>query len=193
LYAQQEEDMVMEAVLEYQKSELIDGLVYDMSPANTKHINIQNNLITIIRQYLKGKRCRAFTEIGVYLDKDNYFIPDLVVVCDRNKITDRGIEGVPDFVVEVLSLSTRKKDITVKKNTYERFGVKEYWIISPKDEAIEVYLLKDGKYELDNVYHNASEAEMEYMTEEEKKEIHLSLKISLYDDLEIQTKDIFEE
>ena len=144
--------MAMKAVLEYQKSELIDGVVYDMSPANTKHINIQNNLITIIRQYLKGKRCRAFTEIGVYLDKDNYFIPDLVVVCDRNKITDRGIEGVPDFVVEVLSLSTRKKDITVKKNTYERFGVKEYWIISPKD-----------------------------------------LKISLYDDLEIQTKDIFEE
>ena len=183
----------MEALADYKKSELIGGVVYDMSPANTKHINIQNNLIAIIRQYLKGKRCRAFTEIGVYLDKDNYFIPDLVVVCDRNKITDRGIEGVPDFVVEVLSLSTRKKDITVKKDTYERFGVKEYWIISPKDEAIEVYLLQDGKYELDNVYHNASEYDMEFMNEEEKSEIHLSLKISLYDDLEIQTKDIFEE
>ena len=183
----------MDALADYKKSELIDGVVYAMSPANTKHIIIQGNLNRIIGNFLRGKRCKVFSEIGVYLDKDNYFIPDLVVVCDRNKITDRGIEGVPDFVVEVLSLSTRKKDITVKKDTYERFGVKEYWIISPKDEAIEVYLLKDGKYELDNVYHNASEYDMEFMNEEEKSEIHLSLKISLYDDLEIQTKDIFEE
>ena len=115
----------MDALADYKKSELIDGVVYAMSPANTKHIIIQGNLNRIIGNFLRGKRCKVFSEIGVYLDKDNYFIPDLVVVCDRNKITDRGIEGVPDFVVEVLSLSTRKKDITVKKDTYERFGVKE--------------------------------------------------------------------
>ena len=183
----------MEALAEYIKTEKIDGIEYDMSPANTKHINIQNNLITIIRQYLKGKKCRAFSEIGVHFDEDNYFIPDITVVCDRSKITEQGIKGTPDFVAEVLSFSTYRKDITVKKDIYEKFGVKEYWIISPKDEIIEVYLLRQGKYQLDNIYHNATEQDMKYMSEREKAEINVSLKLSLYDDLEIQVKDIFED
>lgn len=182
----------MPALAEYTKTEIIDGVEYDMSPANTKHVVIQRNLSAIIYNFLKGKQCRVFTEIGVDLDENNYLIPDLLVVCDRNKITDRGINGTPDFVVEVLSPSTKRKDITVKKDLYERFGVKEYWIISPKEESIEVYILQDGKYVLDNVYHNATAEDMERMNEEEKAEIHLSLKISLYDDLEIQMKDIFE-
>lgn len=182
----------MPALAEYIKTEIIDGAEYDMSPANTKHIVIQRNLSAIIYNFLKGKQCRVFTEIGVDLDENNYVIPDLLVVCDRNKITDKGINGTPDFVVEVLSPSTKRKDITVKKDLYERFGVKEYWIISPKEESIEVYILQNGKYVLDNVYHNATAEDMEHMNEEEKAEIHLSLKISLYDDLEIQTKDIFE-
>ena len=182
----------MPELAEYLKTELVEGVEYDMSPANTKHISIQRNLSAVIYNFLKGKQCRVFTEIGVSFDANNYFIPDLIVVCDRSKITDQGIIGAPDFVVEILSPSTKRKDITVKKAVYERFGVKEYWIISPNDESIEVYLLHDGHYELDNVYHNATEKDMEHMSEAEKAEIHLSLKISLYDDLEIQTKDIFE-
>lgn len=182
----------MRALADYQKSELINGTVYDMSPANTKHIAIQRNLSAIIFNFLKGKRCKLFTEIGVDFDADNYFIPDLIVVCDPNKITHRGIKGAPDFVVEVLSTSTRKRDIAIKKQTYERFGVREYWIINPKDESIETYLLKDGKYELDNVYHNFTEEEWSYMDEDEKAQQQLSLKISLYSDLEIPVKDIFE-
>ena len=182
----------MPALAEYVKTEIVNGVEYDMSPASTKHIIIQGNLFGIIRNFLKGKQCKVFTEIGVDLDEDNYVIPDLLVVCDRNKITDKGIKGAPDFVVEVLSPSTRRKDITIKKDLYERFGVKEYWIISPKDESIEVYILQNGKYVLDNVYHNVTSEDMEHMNEAEKAEIHVSLKISLYDDLEIQTKDIFE-
>lgn len=182
----------MQALAEYTKTEIIGGVEYDMSPAKTKHIVIQRNLSAIIYNFLKGKQCRVFTEIGVDLDEDNYVIPDLLVVCDRDKITDKGIKGTPDFVVEVLSPSTKRKDITIKKDLYERFGVKEYWIISPKDESIEVYILQNGKYVLDNVYHNVTSDDMEHMNEAEKAEIHVSLKISLYDDLEIQTKDIFE-
>lgn len=182
----------VEALADYIKTEKINGVEYDMSPANTKHINIQNNLIAILRQYLKGKRCKAFSEIGVQFDDDNYFIPDVTVVCDRSKITDQGIKGTPDFVVEVLSFSTHRKDITIKKQIYEKFGVKEYWIIRPKDETIEVYILRNGKYELDGVYHNATEEDMKYLSDGEKAEINLSLKLSLYDDLEIQVKDIFE-
>ncbi len=182
----------MQALVDYKKSEFINGTVYDMRPANTKHIAIQRNLSGIIFNFLKGKRCNLFTGIGVDFDEDNYFIPDLVVVCDPNKITHRGINGAPDFVVEVLSTSTRKRDIDIKKQTYERFGVKEYWIINPKDESIEAYLLKNGKYELDNVYHNLSEEDWDELDEDEKAQQQLSLKISLYSDLEIPVKDIFE-
>ena len=71
--------------------------------------------------------------------------------------------------------------------------MKEYWIIRPNDEIIEVYLLRQGKYQLDNVYHNATEQNLKYMSDREKTEINLSLKLSLYDDLEIQVKDIFED
>ena len=184
----------MEALADYIKTEIIDGVEYDMSPANTKHIVIQRNLSRIIGNFLHGKQCKVFTEIGVDLDECHYLIPDLLVVCDRDKITERGISGVPDFIVEVLSPSTKRKDITIKKDTYERFGVKEYWIIDSKAESIEVYILRNGKYELDGVYHNIDENEidMKHMNESEKAEIKVSLKISLYDDLEIQTKDIFE-
>ena len=182
----------MDALADYKKSELIDGVVYAMSPANTKHIIIQGNLNRIIGNFLRGKQCKVFSEIGVHFDDDNYLIPDVTVVCDRSKITDQGIKGSPDFVVEVLSFSTHRKDITIKKQIYERFGVKEYWIISPKDETIEVYILRNGKYELDGVYHNATEEDMKYLSDREKAEINLSLKLSLYDDLEIQVKEIFE-
>ena len=94
--------------------------------------------------------------------------------------------------MEILSPSTRRRDITVKKDTYEKYGVKEYWLISPKEESIEVYLLQDGKYVLDNVYHNFDEEDWAALSEAEKAEQQLSLKISLYSDLEIQVKDIFE-
>ncbi len=185
----------MEALADYTKIEIISGVEYNMSPANTKHITIQGNLFNIIRNFLKGKQCRVFTEIGVDFDEDNYLVPDLVIVCDRNKITPKGISGTPDFVVEVLSTSSKKKDRALKKDIYEKFGVKEYWIIDPKAESIEAYILRNGKYELDGVYHNMDESEIDlkHMNESEKAEIKLSLKISLYDDLDIQTKDIFEE
>ena len=97
-------------------------------------------------------------------------------------------------MAEILSPSTRKRDITVKKDIYERSGVKEYWIISPKDEAIEVYRLNEqGAFYLDNVYTRFTESEWERLRDEEKAEQNLSLKISLYDDLEIQLDDIFAE
>ena len=83
--------------------------------------------------------------------------------------------------------------MTVKKDTYEKFGVKEYWIIDPKGESITVYILRNGKYELDEIYHNISDSEWEELDDEDKAEYRLSLKISLYDDLEIAVKDIFED
>lgn len=182
----------MEAVSDYQKIELIHGKEYAMSPATIRHIAVQRNLSAIIWNFLRGKRCQVFTEAEVVFDEENHLIPDLLVVCDKDKIKKNFIQGAPDFIVEVLSPSTKRRDITVKKDLYERYGVKEYWLINPKDESIEVYLLHEGKYQLDNIYHNFDEEDWAALSESEKAAQQLSLKISLYDDLEIMVKDVFE-
>lgn len=95
------------------------------------------------------------------------------------------------LIVEVLSPSTTKKDKGVKKALYKKHGVKEYWIISQGDKSIEVYLLQNGKYELDNVYTIYPDWQWVKMTDEEKADAALSLKVSLYDDLIIDIKEIF--
>ena len=182
----------MYAVQEEPKIELIQGREIAMSPASIKHILIQRNLSGIIWQFLRGKKCQVLTEAEVVFDEENKFIPDLIVVCEPDKIKKNYIEGAPDFIVEVLSPSTRRRDITIKKEIYEKYGVKEYWIISPKDEAIEVYILRNGRYELDNIYHNFDAEDWAALSEAEKAEQQLSLKISLYNDLEIPVKEIFE-
>lgn len=182
----------MPVLAEYIKTEIINGIEYDMSPASIQHIRIQKKLTGIIDRFLQGKKCEVFFEAEVRFSKQDHLIPDICIVCEPSQIKNSYIEGAPDFVAEVLSPSTRKKDITVKKAVYERFGVKEYWIISPKDEAIEVYRLNEhGAYYLDNVYTNFSDDEWERLTDGQKAEVNLSLKISLYDELEINVKDIF--
>ena len=125
----------MEALKEYRKTEIINGVVYHMTTPNMEHRIIQGNLYRIISNFLHGKRCKVFFEPEVNFAEDDIFQPDLAVVCDAQKMTPRGIKGAPDFIVEVLSLSTKKRDITVKKKTYERYGVKEYWITSPTGAA----------------------------------------------------------
>lgn len=177
---------------ENEKTELIQGREIAMSPASIRHIAIQRNLAIIVGNFLRGKRCQLFLEAEVVFDNENKFVPDLIVVCDPGKIKKNNINGAPDFIVEILSPSTRRRDITIKKDIYEKYGVKEYWIINPKEEAIEVYLLHDGTYVLDNAYHNFDEEDWAALSEAEKAEQQLSLKISLYSDLEIQVKDIFE-
>ena len=182
----------MEGLSDYQKIELIHGNEYAMSPATIKHIIVQRNLSGIIWNFLRGKHCQVFAEAEVIFDENIHLIPDLLVVCNKEKIKKNFIQGAPDFIVEVLSPSTKRRDMTVKKDIYEKYGVKEYWLINPKDESIEVYLLHEGKYQLDNIYHNFDEEDWAALTEKEKSEQQLSLKISLYDDLEILVKDIFE-
>lgn len=182
----------MSALVDYDKSELIDGVVYDMSPANIRHIRIQGHIQRIIGNFLQGKRCMVFSEAEVRFDEANKFIPDICIVCDPGKIKTSYIEGAPDFVAEILSPSTKKRDLTVKMRVYEKYGVREYWIVDPKAESIDVYLLKDGKLELEETYHNITYQEWEEMDEEERARQRLSLKLSLYDELEIQIKEVFE-
>ena len=83
-------------------------------------------------------------------------------------------------------------ELDKKMRVYEQSGVREYWLVDPKAESIDVYLLKDGKYELDETYHNITDEELSEMDEEERARQRLSLKLSLYDELEIKVMDVFE-
>jgi Uma2 family endonuclease len=127
--------------------EVIDGVAYDMSPSPvTKHQIITGNFYRILGNKLQGKKCRPFiAPLDVYFDDYNFVQPDVFVVCDEKKIKNR-IYGAPDLVIEVLSPSTSLKDMREKKSLYEKFGVKEYVIVSPEDMFIERYCLSEGKF-----------------------------------------------
>ena len=137
--------------------ELIDGEVYDMSPApSRRHQEISTELLRQIANHLKNRECSVyaapfdvrFAEADES-DKETDCVvqPDISVICDPRKLDDRGCKGAPDFIVEILSPSTESKDYIVKKDLYERHGVKEYWLIHPPDSLLIVYRLgKNGKY-----------------------------------------------
>ena len=106
-------------------------------------------------------------------------------------LQEKGIYGSPDLIVEILSPSTAKNDKGYKKQLYEKSGIKRILDRYPKEHQIEVYLLKDGKYELDNVYTGYAAHELEDMTEKEKSDICMEFKCSLYDDLIISVEKVF--
>ena len=131
--------------------EIIDGIAYMMAPPNTSHQRVSMELSRIIAQFLKGKTCKVFAApFGVRLfpkkDKSDKTVvePDIVVICDPSKIDERGCNGAPDLIIEILSPSTRKKDKSLKLELYTKAKVREYWIVSPEDKDIEVYILDDS-------------------------------------------------
>jgi len=173
--------------------ELIDGRLVAMSPSpTTYHGNAAANILGMFWSYLRGKRCRVFGDsLTVFLTEKDHFVPDCMVVCDRSKIKKDGIHGAPDLVVEVLSPGTAKNDRFYKKDTYEKCGVKEYWIVSPIEAAIEAYHLKDGIFVPDNVYTYCPPDEWEKLDGNDRAKLPQGFKCSLFDDLNIALEDIF--
>ncbi len=143
--------------------ELIDGVAYDMCAAPIrKHQELSFELAGLIREYLKGKDCQAYTApfdvfFPDYIDQDTDDIstvvqPDLSVICNPVKLIDKGCYGAPDLIIEILSPSTSKKDLNEKFQLYEKYGVKEYWIVDPGNKYIQVFHLltedkNSGKYD----------------------------------------------
>lgn len=180
------------AYQEERREELIGGKVVMMAPASAGHTYVADGILNIFRNYLKGKKCIPFGDgLLVRLTDKDKLVPDVMVVCDRNKIKRTYIDGAPDLVVEVLSPGTAKNDRGYKKSIYESGGVPEYWLVNPADKSIEVYLLENGKYTLDNVYTLYPAEELEEMTDEERAAIVTEFKCHLYDDLIIRLDDIF--
>ena len=169
-----------------ERLEIIDGVVYDMSPAPVrKHQKISVNLLREIALYLKGKLCEIYSAPFdvVFRDKNqkdyeikNVVQPDLSIICDKDKLNDKGCFGAPDWIIEILSPSTSSKDFHEKYDLYEKFGVKEYWIVSCSDQAILVYTLnKKNKFENTARY-----------TKEDKAK-------TIFEDLIINLEEVFEE
>jgi len=146
--------------------ELIDGVPYCMSPSpGSRHQDVSRELLVIIAQHLKGKPCKVYgAPYDVRLPEkdstsDNYIEtvvqPDIVVVCDRSKLDDKGCKGTPDLVIEITSPSTGKNDLTIKFDLYQSHAVKEYWIVHPYEQTVMVFRLDDnGIYGLPDRFGN---------------------------------------
>ena len=182
------------------KTELIDGKIFMMSPRpRVEHATVCTNIASEFRSYLKGKTCRAFCDgVDVFLDENNRFIPDTMIVCNPDIIKHDGIHGAPDLVVEVLSKTTAKNDRSKKKYTNAKYGVKEYWIVDVWSKSLEVYYNQNNWFVLDNIYYYLTDeeiAENNNMSDndiDKIKEYTDSIKVSICDNLIVKLKDIFE-
>lgn len=155
---------------EGKRAELINGEIYMMAPPNTRHQRLSMFLSLKIGAYIEKKKgkCEVFAApFAVYLNNDdyNYVEPDLCVVCDSDKIDQDGCHGAPDFIIEIVSPSSRKMDYIIKLYKYQQAGVREYWVVDPKDKSILVYFFEEEifkKYKFKN-----------------------QVKVNIYEDLEI--------
>ena len=182
-----------------EKTEMIDGKIYMMSPRpRITHTIVSGNIFREFSLNLRNKKCIALCDgVDVFLDEKNRFVPDVMIVCNRDIIKEDGVHGAPDLVVEVLSKTSAKRDRGRKRETYAKIGVKEYWIVDTWGKYVEVYHNQNGWLVLDNTYF--------YYTEEEKQEnealpdgdknkikIFDSIKLSICNNFEVELKYIFE-
>ncbi|ACV64081.1 protein of unknown function DUF820 [Desulfofarcimen acetoxidans DSM 771] len=158
--------------------EYINGEVYLQSAPSVEHQSAVTNLSTEFGIYLKGKKCRHFVEpFDVVLQdkKEKHRVqPDITIICDKSGLNENNYTGVPTIAIEVLSPSTSSKDYIIKMDLYMRFGIQEYWIVSPKNKSLEIFTLENGIYSEPVVYSKND-----------------TVKSSIFTDLSILLKDIF--
>lgn len=133
---------------EDERIELIDGVIYDMSAPSFIHQRFAFHFAHLVQSYIEKKKGSCITMVSpvdVRLDRDykTMLQPDALILCDRDKIRKWGIDGAPDFILEVLSDSTRKKDLSIKMKKYLCAGVREYWILDPREKMLYIYDFRD--------------------------------------------------
>lgn len=181
----------------YDRYEIIEGEKFMSPAANLDHSGIIMRLGMIIGTHLSNNKSGYVypDDVDVHFSDGTLYKPDLVVVLKSNEQILAGrknIYGAPDMVVEVLSYSTRNRDLGVKKDTYEAQGVREYWIVDPWAKSVSVYLLRDGKYFLDDRYILLEGDDLETLTDEEKADLKTEVPISIVEGLNIPLKFIFD-
>lgn len=181
------------AYQEARREEWIDGSIVAMSPRPAfNHNQVSYNIARIFGNYLYGKKCTPIADgMDLYLDDDNLFVPDFMVVCDPEKLKPDGVHGTPDLVVEVLSPSTMRNDKTKKKDAYARCGVREYWLVSPEEKSVEIYRTNGSELILHDIYALHPDWQLAQMTHEERAAVVTHFQCSLFPDLEIPLADLF--
>ena len=135
-----------------ERRELIGGVPYAMSPSPTRtHQSISVALINQLYNFLKGKPCVVYhapfdVRLNADEEDDTVCQPDIVVVCDKSKLDEKGCKGAPDLAIEILSASSLRMDRVIKLEKYKQAGVLEYWIVDPELRCVEVYVLDNGRY-----------------------------------------------
>lgn len=161
--------------------EIIDGWAYMMAAPNETHHDISMALTRKFADFLDGKPCKLFTapfDVRLFPhavnQKEKALVqPDLFVVCDPEKRDGTKINGAPDLVIEILSPSNASRDRYVKLNLYKKAGVREYWIVDPESQVVQVYTL-EGQRHIVNTY---------YVTD--------ALQCAIFPGLELMLRDIF--
>lgn len=131
-----------------ERAELIDGQIYMMGTPSRIHQKLVGQLSRIIGNYIESNHgsCEIYpAPFAVFIKKDdkNYVEPDISVICDKNKLSDRGCEGAPDFIIEIVSPSSRRMDYYKKCALYAESGVREYWIVDPEKQRTMIYHYED--------------------------------------------------
>lgn len=135
-----------------QRYELMDGIAYMLAAPGRRHQEVSGELFNQLKNFLRGKPCKAYVapfDVRLHAkgDHDDTVVqPDIVVVCDDSKLDDKGCNGAPDLVIEVLSPSTERCDFLLKYDKYLYAGVREYWIVDPESKKAHVNILNDGAY-----------------------------------------------
>lgn len=159
------------------RAELIDGQFYYMAAPSRIHQKILMELSGTIRNYIKSGKgsCEVYPApfaVKLFQDKTTIVEPDISVICEIHKLTDQGCTGAPDWIIEIISPGTSSHDYIRKLNLYANAGVREYWIINPKNGTVLVYFFEETSFEV-----------MQYTFKDK-------IKVNIYDDLWIDFAEL---
>ncbi|MGP1433620.1 MAG: Uma2 family endonuclease [Catonella sp.] len=160
------------------RAELIDGdLIYNQAAPSRKHQTILGKLFARISNYIDSKAgsCQVYPApfaVKLWEDRNTIVEPDISVICDEDKLTDRGCTGAPDWIIEIVSPGNPRHDYVLKLNLYNEAGVREYWIVDPEKESVWVYYFEESEFKAET-----------YSFKDE-------IKVNIYDDLYVDFKEI---
>ena len=159
------------------RAELIHGQFYNMASPSRAHQDLLMELAATIRNYFRGKNgcCKVYPApfaVKLFDDKKTIVEPDISVICDKNKLTDKGCSGAPDWIIEIVSPNNVSHDYVRKLNLYAEAGVREYWIANPIKHTVFVYYLEETKFDA-----------QQYSFQDK-------IKVNIYDDLYIDFKEL---
>lgn len=141
----------LEITKDIERAEFIDGEIIMQATPTAQHQSIVLNIASEFRNFFSGKDCRPYIAPFDIILEDGYeetkkVQPDISIICGQNLINENEFKGVPQLIVEVVSPSNASDDYVKKLNLYMRFGVEEYWIVSPKNKTIQIFNLENGVY-----------------------------------------------